>query len=462
MILEIGQPAHGGFCVSRVPESDASGLGGKVALVAGALPGELVRVAVVAERPRHLLADVVEVLKASPDRVAHVWPLAAATGVGGADLGHVAAAAQLRWKEAVIQDALRRIGGPAVFEQVAKLHPEGLVPVSAVGEGVIGWRTRVGLVAAEGGQFAMRRSRSHDLVVLDGMPLAVPEIAALRLFSGDSAGGVAGAGRTAGGAATAAGAAAAGSWRLPPGAEVRAVMPSASEPVLVTPTGVWRAPGVPGPSHVRETVSVDGQEYRYQLAAGSFWQAHRAAPEVLVRAVLAGAGLQPGGRVLELYSGAGLFTLPLAQAVGEKGAVLALEGSREAVADAETNLKAHFGSRAAGVVAVRRARVDARTLARLKSSASGLAGGLASGLDLAVLDPPRTGAGGAVVAELIQLAPGRIVYVACDPAALARDLKSLLGTYEIASIAAYDLFPSTHHVELVVTLNRDSRNPRHS
>ncbi|MDO5496010.1 MAG: methyltransferase, partial [bacterium] len=142
-------------------------------------------------------------------------------------------------------------------------------------------------------------------------------------------------------------------------------------------------------------------------------------------------------RVLELYSGAGLFTVPLAEAVGPRGRVSALEGARAAVEDARANLSRHPQAR------VEVARVDGRRVAAHRGA-----------IDVVVLDPPRSGAGGAVTAALLEKAPARIVYVACDPAALARDLKALVGAYAVETVQAFDLFPSTHHMEMVVGLVR--------
>ena len=171
--------------------------------------------------------------------------------------------------------------------------------------------------------------------------------------------------------------------------------------------------------------------------AAGFWQVHREAPETLVHQVLAGAALTGGERVLELFAGAGLLTLPLARAVGARGEVVSVEGSRTAVDDATVTLAALPHAR------VRRARADARTVGRLPGP-----------LDVVVLDPPRTGAGRDLVRAVAAHAPERIVYVACDPAALARDLRDLVGGYAITAFTALDLFPHTHHVEIVAVLQR--------
>jgi tRNA/tmRNA/rRNA uracil-C5-methylase (TrmA/RlmC/RlmD family) len=158
---------------------------------------------------------------------------------------------------------------------------------------------------------------------------------------------------------------------------------------------------------------------------------------VLVSAVLGATGPLDGARVLDLYAGAGLFTLPLADAVGEDGAVLAVEGDARGVRD------------------LRRAVHD-RPQVTLRGGdvAHVLTSGL-GGADVVVLDPPRTGAGGRVVEAIGALRPGRVVYVACDPAALARDVALFaVAGYGLEALSGYDLFPMTHHVEAVAVLTR--------
>lgn len=398
--LETTRPAHGGYCVARIPEGAADDRGGKVAFVEDALPGERVRAEVLVDAKRHVVARAIEILHESPDRVPHIWPEAAAAGVGGADLGHVAPAGQLRWKEAVIADVMRRIGGPAVAEQV------GAVAVRAVGEN-LGWRTRLRFITDAEGRPSMRRRNTDELVPISSMPLAVPSVAKLGLFDGV--------------------------WQLPAGIEIRAVAPSASHPVLVTPDGVWRAPGVSTSPRVRERVEWGG-DWKYEVRADGFWQANAAAPRVLLEQVIERAGLGGPERVLELFAGAGLFTVPLAEEI-PGGHLVSIEGDKRAVEDQRQNLK---GRPVRSLVR----RVEPRALADLGR------------FDVVVLDPPRTGAGEAVARALTSMGPDRIVYVACDPAALARDLRVLAETYEIADIAGFDLFPSTHHVELVATLRR--------
>ncbi len=401
--LVVGPVAHGGHCVAR--------LDGRVVFVRHALPGERVvaRLTETGEGRAFWRADAVEVLAASPDRVPSAWPAAGPGGVGGGELSHVALPAQRAWKRAVLEEQLRRLA-----------HDERDVPVvAAPGDDEragLAWRTRIDLVADGAGRAGMYRHRSHEVLALADMPLATPDIAALGLFE----------------------------RRWPAGARIEVAVPAgaASGVVLVDGAPFDLARGRPDPrpnarSTVQEHVVTRAGRWTYRVSAAGFWQVHREAPAVLVEAVLAAAGDLAGARVLDLYSGAGLFTLPLADAVGAGGAVLAVEGDDRAVRDARRLVHD-------------RPEVTLRAGDVLHVLASGVAHA-----DVAVLDPPRTGAGRRVVEALAALAPDRVVYVACDPAALARDV-ALLGAqgYELQAVTGYDLFPMTHHVEAVAVLDR--------
>jgi tRNA/tmRNA/rRNA uracil-C5-methylase (TrmA/RlmC/RlmD family) len=155
---------------------------------------------------------------------------------------------------------------------------------------------------------------------------------------------------------------------------------------------------------------------------------------VLVETVLSLLRPEPGERVLDLYAGVGLFAAFLADAVGPPGRVVAVEGSRTACFDARSNLPSW--------VHVEHGRVD-RVLRRSYDEP----------FDLVVLDPPREGARRAVVEQVVARAPRAVAYVACDPAALARDLATFASLgYAVRTLRAFDLFPMTHHVECVVLL----------
>ena len=193
----------------------------------------------------------------------------------------------------------------------------------------------------------------------------------------------------------------------------------------------------PEPGTVVEQVSTSVGTRRFAVAADGFWQPHVAAPRTLVDCVREVAAPQPGERVLDLYAGVGLFAGFLAEAVGAEGTVRAVEGDRTAASHARDNL--------ADLPQVRvvSGRVD-RVLARGVGPA-----------DLVVLDPPRVGAKRPVVRAIAALEPRAVVYVACDPAALARDLGYFAEHgYHLDVLRAFDLFPMTHHVECVARVVR--------
>lgn len=200
-----------------------------------------------------------------------------------------------------------------------------------------------------------------------------------------------------------------------------------------------RVLGEPGPSLV-ETV----HDRDFAVHADGFWQVHPGAPTVLVDTVLAVLGPQPGEKVLDLYAGVGLFTRFLAEAVGESGRVVAVEGDPAACEDAAANL--------VGLPWTRVARGSVEAV---------LAAAYDEPFDLVVLDPPREGARRAVVDQVVDRAPRAVAYVACDPAALARDVAVFVEHgYRLEALRAFDLFPMTHHVECVALLTKSGSDLR--
>jgi len=183
-----------------------------------------------------------------------------------------------------------------------------------------------------------------------------------------------------------------------------------------------------------EVVPTSAGTHEFRVDPDGFWQSHVEAPRVLVETVLSQLRARAGERVLDLYAGVGLFAAFLADAVGESGRVVAVDGSRIACRDASANLPSW--------VRVEHGRVD-----RVLSS------GYDEPFDVVVLDPPREGAKRRVVQQIADRAPRAVAYVACDPAALARDLATFAALgYELRDLRAFDLFPMTRHVECVALL----------
>ena len=408
--LEVGPIAHGGSCVARHE--------GRVVFVRHTLPGERV-VAVVTEDNggSFVRADAVEVVTASPDRVDRPCSHSGPGRCGGCDFQHVALPAQRSLKAAVVREQLARLAGLDVPVQVEAL------PGSDDG---LDWRTRMGFAVRPDGVVGLHEHRSDRVYALDSCPIAAPAVEATGVLRRRWPGAVA--------------------VEVETGAHggVVVVTPraraSTAVPPLDTPVGVAlrdRSTGAVRPSALPHGVVEEVAGRRFEVAAGGFWQVHPAAAGTLVEAVLAGLAPRAGERALDLYAGAGLFTAPLAVAVGEHGRVHAVESEPRACADAARN------TADLPQVRVHTAHVDADLFDAP----------WALPCDLVVLDPPRAGAGLAVTRRLAASGARAIAYVACDPASLARDLAVFTGAgWRLTSLRAFDLFPMTAHVECVAVV----------
>jgi tRNA/tmRNA/rRNA uracil-C5-methylase (TrmA/RlmC/RlmD family) len=297
---------------------------------------------------------------------------------------------------------LRRIAG--VEHDVAVVEP------SSDPEGS---RSRLRCAVDDDGRLALRVARSHDLVVLDKCWIAnrsfTPAFAA--------------------------------TWHGAEEVELRAI--GEGEPFAVvrrdTPRGTMHElcslRGEPLEPSTQSRVDVRG--HVFSVGPRSFWQSHRDAPTLLLDTVLELAAVRSDDHVADLFCGVGLFAVPLAKIVGPAGRVTAVESSPYAVRDARQNAE---GLRN---VKVREWSVTPRSV----NDAVGEG-------DVVVLDPPRGGLAKGVAEVLVRRRPRRVVYVSCDAATFARDLKILLaGGFELNDLRVFDLFPMTEHVELVASLD---------
>lgn len=417
--VRIERYADQGRCVAHID--------GRVVFVRFALPGELVRIEL--DEPhdrdeRFWTGEVVEVLEANADRVEPAWalagPLAMGGGVGGADLVHVSLAGQLTWKAVTVSEQMKRLG-----------HVDVAVPVSrAAGDEELGglhWRTRIEMIADENGMPSMRRRGTHVRVPLSTMPLATNALLDVASANGVWDGG------------------------FEPGSQIRLSVPEPRHGEGITGVGGNYAVLVDGElkagsRRLTEQVTVAGREFTYGVDANGFWQVHREAPIALADHVIDLVRGEMDGAVSavlwDLYSGSGLFTLPLATMVAERTRVFSVEGGDVAVKSQQRNLRALD----LNDVDVRCGDVS-RTLAHVPVHLAHP--------DVVVLDPPRAGAHAKVCRQIAEAAPRAIVYIACDCTSLARDTATLTGLgYELADIHAYDIYPMTHHVETVALFRR--------
>lgn len=396
---------HGGEAVGRLPD-------GRACFVPYAIPGERVLVEVVEQRKRWARGRVVEVVEPSPDRVAAPCPYFGPGRCGGCQLQHIAPAAQPALKRRVLVEQLQRIGripDPPVAETV-EVAP-------------FGYRNRARFgVDAEGG-LGFRRAHSHDLLHIAACLLVEQGVQQLREEAGDHWDGVDEVElrvATSGSAIV-----------VHPGAGGVPELPPGDAPVALAGARGAAAPLRGDPTlHVR----VDGVG-TFRVSPTSFFQASTAGAGVLARLVREAAAVSEGETALDLHAGVGLF----AAALELDGAVVtAVEQDALAAEDARVNLR----ERAEVVTADALAYVRERTR-------------LGEWRDVVVLDPPRRGAEAPLCRAIAALEPRVIVYVSCDPAALARDAAILDAEgYPLELAVPVDQFAQTAQIETVATFRR--------
>ncbi|MFD3805836.1 class I SAM-dependent RNA methyltransferase [Streptomyces sp. NPDC058619] len=420
--VEVGPVAHGGHCIARTAE-------GRVLFVRHTLPGERV-VAKVTEGDadsRFLRADAITVLDPSKDRTPAPCPYAGPGKCGGCDWQHAKPGAQRRLKGEVVAEQLLRLAGltpeqagwdGTVMPAEGDKLPAGEVPQ---------WRTRVQFAIDEDGNAGLRKHRSHDIELIDHCMIAAPGVSELGIEKQD--------------------------WPQMATVEAIAASGSSDRQVVLTPRPGGRLPLVEldKPVSVLRVEEKDGGVHRvhgrpfvreradgrtYRVGMGGFWQVHPQAADTLIKAVMQGLMPRKGEMALDLYCGVGIFAGALAERLGETGAVLGIESTKRAVEDARHNLE-DFP----------RVRIEQGKVEQILPK-TGI-----TECDLVVLDPPRAGAGKQTVRHIAGLSARRIAYVACDPAALARDLGYFKDNgYRLRTLRVFDLFPMTHHVECVAIL----------
>jgi 23S rRNA (uracil1939-C5)-methyltransferase len=369
---------------------------GRLVMLRGALPGERVRAHEVGRKRDFLRAVTDAVLEPADSRQAPPCPQVA-RGCGGCDWQHVAPAAQLALKTAMAQDALERTGR---IDTVA-VRAGGSVPASR-------YRTTLRLALNRAGAPGFRAARSHDVITTDTCLVAHPDLAALLP-----------------------------ALRLPGARELVLRVGAGSGERLAW----WTPESVPRPATLPDDVASGGNSAVHETVVGvnlrvsarSFFQSSGEAAELLVGAVRRAAGepaTWPDGPVVDAYGGIGLFA---ATAVPADRLVRVLESSADACADAEHNLRG------------RDAHIERVAVERWRPQPAALV----------IADPARSGLGAAAAARLTATGAPRIVLVSCDPVSFARDARLLADAgYTLRDAEALDLFPQTHHVELVGAFSR--------
>ena len=395
--LDVTNIAHGGVAVARHD--------GRVVFVSDAIPGERVKARVTEDSKKSFWrAETTRVLVPSEHRQPHVWPEASIDRpphdrAGGAEFGHIAIAHQRELKRQVLVDSMKRMGGIEADAEVEALPGN---------EDGTGWRTRVRLHVDAHGQLGPYAARSHNVVEVAGLPLATAAVDAAapleQLFAGEE--------------------------------HVDVVGPSTGGARLVV--------GKQKPQVITEVVG----EREFRLSDQGFWQVHEAAAATLTRAVQEAIDTEEfdtHAMNLDLYGGVGLLAAAVGDRFGAATHITSIESDESATDFAAGNLSEWIGANA------ETSRVEP-WVARLARNATASERAKLRAATI-VLDPPRSGAGREVVESLVQLRPAQLVYVACDPVALSRDLGFFRERgYRLSRLRAFDLFPNTHHFEAVATI----------
>ncbi|QLL10145.1 class I SAM-dependent RNA methyltransferase [Mycobacterium vicinigordonae] len=368
---------------------------GRVVFVRYALPGERVRVRVTVDRGSYWHAEVLEVIEPSPDRIESLCPIAGVHGAGCCDLAFARPSAARAIKAAVVANQLERLGGHSWSGEAEPLSDSGPT----------GWRTRVRLEVGGDGRPGFHRYHSDDLVT----DLRCGQLPSGMLDGLDTA-----------------------DWRA--GAQLQVAVDDVGERHVVSTSKQGKrhiATVVEGGYHAVQRVG--SRQWRIPVTA--FWQAHRDAARVYSALVAQWAQPASGATAWDLYGGAGVFGAALADAVGETGRVLTVDTSR--------------GSSGAA----RAALADLPQVEIVTDSVRRALAAQRDGADVAVLDPPRAGAGREVIDRLAAAGVPRIVHIGCEAASFARDIGLYrdLG-YLVEKLRVFDAFPLTHHVECVALL----------
>ncbi|SRX95724.1 hypothetical protein MSP7336_03997 [Mycobacterium shimoidei] len=370
---------------------------GRVVFVRYALPGERVRVRVTADRGSYCHAETLEVLEASDDRIDSLCPIAGADGSGCCDLAFAQPEAARALKAEVVGNQLARLGNyqwSGVAEALSEAGPTG-------------WRTRVRLGVGDDGRVGFHRYHSDELVT---------ELNCAQLLTG----------MTDGLAET--------DW--PPGAHVHVVVDDDAQRHVVCSMRQGRRTSTEVIEGSYQALQRAGRR-SWRVPVTAFWQAHRDAADCYSSLVSEFAQAGHGMIAWDLYGGTGVFAAALAKAVGESGRVVTVDTSRTA-------------SRAA-----RAALSDLPQVYVINDSVRRALAAESDRADVAVLDPPRGGAGRDVINMLADAEVSRVMHIGCEAASFARDIGLYQGHgYVVENIRVFDSFPLTHHVECIALLTR--------
>jgi len=396
MIVKSLTAAYGGYSIARED---------KVILIKGAIPGEVVEIEIEEKKRDYSTARTVRVVEPSEFRTE---PPCSVFGIcGGCQLQYISYEKQVAMKDEILLDSLTRLG---------KIET---VPGPAITGAQWNYRHRAQFKVSPAGDIGFFREASRDVVVFEACPLMTDEINTLfrkirekGLSSGLSA------------------------IHISDGDTPVALLKGREYDSSLFEDFIEA--GLSGIAY-NDAIAYGGaytgfdlNGFRYTVSPWTFFQAHWKL-NTTVAAIISEhlAPLLPGKRVLDLYAGAGNFSIPLSAQASE---IVAVEENRYAVEDGRRNLELNN---------IGNCRI-------VRSSAEKFR--ITGKYDIIILDPPRPGLTSAVAAKVMEASPSTIVYISCNPATLARDLKKMKDKYDVVSVRQIDFFPNTYHIEAMVFL----------
>ena len=398
--VRIDNLAYGGEALGRLAD-------GRVVFVPYAIPGELVRLRLVEDKPRHARAELVEVLEASADRVLprcqHFMTC------GGCHYQQMNYPTQLKAKAAILREQLERIGG---FKDIPAVEVE-VVPEPWY------YRNHVQFHLTHDGKLGFQKAHSNQPFAIRECHL--PEVAINQLWPQIEIGPMPGLGRV--------------SLRLGTDEDMMLILESSDpQPLDFSIEDLAISAVQVGPSG---SVVLAGSDYivmevsgrRFKVSASSFFQVNTLQAEAMVKHLTEHLYLSENITVLDVYSGVGLYSAFLAPKVKR---LVGIEISPSACEDFTTNLD------------------EFENVDLYEASAEEVLGSIVFNPDIIIMDPPRAGLGGKIVEGILAQGAAQLAYVSCDPATLARDAKQLAtGGYSLMKITLFDMFPQTYHIESI-------------
>ena len=379
--LDIGTIVHGGHFIARYNN--------QVVFVRHAITGEVANVKITSVNSKLAFGDAIEILKSSNDRVIPPCKYSYPGGCGGCDFQHISIKNQQGLKKIIIKDQFKRIAKIDIDPDVLSVEPySGLY-----------WRSRLDLAISINGKTGLYSHKSNEIIEIKECIIAVEKINKSEVFKKN--------------------------WdsndrlRISVSSENELNINQSEKTIL-------------GLAELKEVVN----ENIYTISPKSFWQSHKNAPSILMQKVLKYADIKLGDRVCDLYGGAGLFTLPISDLIGESGEVHLVERDNYCIKDAKKMFQSKKN------IIIHHGKVEQK-LGKIKN------------INTIILDPPRNGVSKQVINQIIEKKPKLIVYVSCDPASLARDTKILIeNNYSLDNFVGLDLFPMTHHIECVASFSK--------